>query len=322
MELEKEEVREKLENIFMPRLAEGKARLLSAGNRFVHYTTAENAINIIKSRELWMRSPACMNDYMEISHGYSLLLNFFQDEKYRKTFIDSIDLYQVGLADEILNGFDAWWEKIRNDTFIASVSEHLSTEDKHGRLSMWRAYGSQEGKAGLVLNNPPKPSLKLGIILSQALYYTSDELSSDLLTIAESVSQNIEYIKTLKRETILGTVITSLIIYALCLKHPGFKEEREWRLIFLPNMLPDNNWVKKSIETIGGIPQIVYKMPFKNCEDLGITGLDLSELLERIIIGPSQYSFVLFDAFNSTLISEEILNSNKKIVVSDIPLRT
>ncbi|MGK0174873.1 MAG: hypothetical protein ACI9AT_001255 [Ulvibacter sp.] len=322
MELKNEEVKERLECIFMPRLAAEKARLLSDGNRFIHYTTAENALNIIKSRELWMRSPACMNDYMEISHGHGLLVKFFQETEYRKTFTESIDQYQVGLAEDILNGFDLWWEKIRNYVFIASVSEHPSSEDKHGRLSMWRAYGSQEGKAGLVLNNPPKPSFNLGVILSPALYYTRDDLTYDLLSIAELVDNNIDYLKTLKRETILGTVITSLIIYAVCLKHPGFSEEREWRLIFLPNMLPENKWVKKSIETIGGIPQIVYKMPLQNSDELDITGLSIPELLESIIIGPSQYPLVLFDAFNATLVNEDISGSDKIIVVSDIPLRT
>lgn len=321
MELLDPKVLEKLEQILMPHLAEGKERLKSNGNKFVHYTTAENALNIIKSKVLWMRSPTCMNDYMEISHGHGLLVKYFQNKEKRQSFISSIDKYENGLGETILNEFDKWWGQIRHDTFIASISEYSPDEKKHGRLSMWRAYGDQEGKAALILNNPEEPSPNLGVILSPAAYYTPDELENDLDFISSSISENIDSLKSLQRESVSGTIITSLIIYALCLKHPGFKEEKEWRLIFLPNMLPNNSWVKRAVESIGGIPQVIYKMPLENSEELNITGLNLAEVLDYVLIGPTEYPLVQFDAFLETLKKESIPEAHNKVVISDIPLR-
>ncbi|MGZ5858283.1 MAG: DUF2971 domain-containing protein [Burkholderiaceae bacterium] len=322
MELDNKEVTERLENIFMPYMAKSKKKLLNDGNQYIHYTSAENALSILKSETLWMRSPACMNDYMEISHGHQLLLDFFHNQVHREKFITAIDAYEEGISDQILDGFDAWWRKIRRDTFIASISVHSLSEKKHGRLSMWRAYGSQGGRAGLVLNFPPNSNKKLGVILSPAAYFTVEELEKELLEVIESILKNIDYLKTLQRETIIGTVIVSLILLAVCLKHPGFKEEQEWRLIYLPNMVPSNNWIERSVEIISGIPQIVYKLPLKNNEALELTGLNIPELIETILIGPTQYPLAMFDAFSSALSNAGVLNAEERITISEIPLRT
>lgn len=36
------------------------------GQRFVHYTSAESALRIIKTKQIWMRNATCMSDYREI----------------------------------------------------------------------------------------------------------------------------------------------------------------------------------------------------------------------------------------------------------------
>ena len=38
--------------------------------RFVHYTTAEAAIKILRSKTLYMRSTTAMADFSEVQHGY------------------------------------------------------------------------------------------------------------------------------------------------------------------------------------------------------------------------------------------------------------
>ena len=154
-----------LQDITMPFLKKGKEQLSATGGKFVHYTSAENAMNIIKSKKLWMRSPKCMNDYSEITHGYNKLLNYFNTEETRASFIEAIDLYENGIALEILNDFDKWWKDINLDTFITSVSIHHSNENAHGRLSMWRGYGNNSASAAIVINNPPEPVQGLNIFL-------------------------------------------------------------------------------------------------------------------------------------------------------------
>lgn len=120
-----------LEKIFMPHMAKSKESLTNGNNKFVHYTSAENAINIINSKTLWVRSPRCMNDYMGITFGHQQLVKFFNTKEHRSRFVKALDAYEAGIAEEILDGFDEWWSKIQNDTFIASISIHPVTEDKH-----------------------------------------------------------------------------------------------------------------------------------------------------------------------------------------------
>jgi hypothetical protein len=322
MDLENPDNLEKLEKIFMPHMAKGKENLTNGNNKFVHYTSAENAINILNSKTLWMRSPRCMNDYMEITFGHQQLVKFFNTKEHRARFVAALDAYEAGIAEEILNGFDEWWSKIQNDTFIASISIHPVSEDKHGRLSMWRAYGEQPAKAALVLNNPPKSNKNLGLILSPAAYFTYEELEAELIKIITSIEDNIDYLNSLDKHTIFGTIITSLIILAVCLKHPGFKEEQEWRIIHLPQMTNSNSWINHSVETISGIPQVVYKMPLENNDELEITGLDVNELIDKVLIGPTQYPLAIFDAFCISMSEAGIEDPASKITISDIPLRT
>jgi hypothetical protein len=106
----------------------------------------------------------------------------------------------------------------------------------------------------------------------------------------------------------------------LCTKHPGFHEELEWRVIHSPTYEPSER-VTKTIETIRGVPQHVIKIPLKNYPDEGFVGGELHELLDRIIIGPTQHPHAIADAFCDLLHQAKIPDPEKKICISDIPLR-
>ena len=55
----------KLESIFMPEARRQRDQLYNNGQktsaRFVHYTSAEAALNIIRSKRIWMRNTNCMS---------------------------------------------------------------------------------------------------------------------------------------------------------------------------------------------------------------------------------------------------------------------
>jgi hypothetical protein len=42
------------------------SKIDGVSRRFVHYTTAEAALKIIKSKRVWMRNTLCMLDYREV----------------------------------------------------------------------------------------------------------------------------------------------------------------------------------------------------------------------------------------------------------------
>jgi hypothetical protein len=139
----------RLEGIFMPHSRKQRTDVYEKSKRFVHYTSAENALKIIKTKRLWMRSTTCMADYSEVEHGYQMLVSFFSDEKKRAPFADALDICAPGAATEALTLFNQWWAHIRTNSYVVSISEHEDSEDWHGRLSMWRAFGGSLAKVAL-----------------------------------------------------------------------------------------------------------------------------------------------------------------------------
>jgi len=135
-----------LEAIFMPYATRERSKLYTPTNfdaaKFVHYTTAQAALDIITSKRLWMRNATCMTDYREVQHGFAMLSRFFTDESKRNTFTAALDACHPTAALEAIKLFDQWWADLQSQTFIASISVHDdNSENQHGRLSMWRAFG-------------------------------------------------------------------------------------------------------------------------------------------------------------------------------------
>jgi hypothetical protein len=73
---------------------------------------------------------------------------------------------------------------------------------------------------------------------------------------------------------------------------------------------------------IGSIPQQIYKIPLRNQADL--TGLDIAQFINRIIIGPlnnPRAAKAAKDAFVHLLEQNGVREAYEKVIVSDIPLR-
>jgi hypothetical protein len=78
----------------------------------------------------------------------------------------------------------------------------------------------------------------------------------------------------------------------------------------------------RSIETIGGVPQTVYQIPLEENPTEGVSGVDIPQLFERIIIGPSEYPFPMYQAFRLALEEAGVEDAGSRVIISGIPLRT
>jgi hypothetical protein len=313
-----------LESIFLPTLKTRRDEIKVRKGRFVHYTSAENALKIVQLKRLWMRNAKCMNDYMEISHGHQLLVQFFQDENRKKLFFKVLEPWGKEFAQRILEQFDAWWSNIEYNTFIACISEHEQDEDNHGRLSMWRAYGHPAAKAAIVLNmpfDPPGATKNLNLIFSPVKYYGYDGLERELYAVIDNIMNNTDFLLSQEISTVASTIFAMLLVTAVSLKHDGFKEEKEWRIIYLPT-LNASKLMSSSIETISGVPQTVFQIPLEDNPAENITGVSIPQLVDRIIIGPSVYPFPMYQAFGTALREAGVEDHDARVIMSRIPLRT
>ena len=64
---------DRIKHIFFPYTEQKIRDVISEGNRFVYYTTADTATSILKNKQIWMRNTSAMNDYLEVEHGFDCL---------------------------------------------------------------------------------------------------------------------------------------------------------------------------------------------------------------------------------------------------------
>jgi hypothetical protein len=75
------------------------------------------------------------------------------------------------------------------------------------------------------------------------------------------------------------------------------------------------------IVSINGTPQSICKIQLRDAPEEGLFGLELHELIDRVIIGPTRFPVGIYDALVAVLTDAGIQNAASKIIVSDIPLR-
>ena len=315
----------RLGRIFMPQAHKQSEEFYGskAAARFVHYTSAEAAINIIRSKRVWMRNTTCMADYREVQHGFDMLAESLKDEARRKSLEERLDDLSPNLAQEAFDFFRQWWTNIRSSTYVTSISEHDDSEDVHGRLSMWRAFGGNAARVAIVLRLPWASNVTqaLNLMFSPVAYLKQQDVDGVFATVLDNIRAEREFLHPLDRGILVNTVFNMLLAGVTCLKHEGFREEREWRVIYGPDRAA-SPLMESAIEVVGAIPQTVYKIPLDAKKSDALSDLDLPRIFDRLIIGPSQFPWVMYEAFYKELKEVGVDRPEERISISGIPIRS
>src|SRR6266436_91102 len=236
--------------IFFPHASKRSFAALNSGQRFVYYTSAETAMHILRGNEVWMRKSSLMNDYREIEHGLDCLISAYKNNLPRLQAV--FDGMFPGFCQRLEALFNGWLPNFRADTYITCVSEHNASEDQHGRLSMWRAYGGVAGVA-IVFHGGPflRPSDALKAHTSPVAYLNDERFNREFTTLIESVESNRDFVQSLDDQIVLSNIFSAFRYAVLCTKHPGFHEEREWRIIYSPSFQKSDR-VVSSVVSING----------------------------------------------------------------------
>lgn len=319
----------RLEEIFLPHTQARRKAFFDQGAaqdgpqpsvRFVHYTSAEAAVNIIRSKKIWIRNATCMNDFLEVNHGFNILNRYFSDNDRKGHFYSAMDSVIPGVAQKAIERYDPRLNELRYSSYIFSISEHDPREDTHGRLSMWRAFGGHRAQVALVFRVPWKTDSnfeKLRLIFSPVSYPSPSEEFAPLDAAIKNIAGNIDFLREQGEVELINNVFHMLLTHTLCTKHQGFLEEREWRAIYCPDTFPSDLMTMR-VEIIGGIPQPVYLIPLDHPD---IPLLHPANLFDRLIIGPSEYPVAMHKAFVTEMNQIGIANAVERVVTSGIPLR-
>jgi hypothetical protein len=226
-----------------------------------------------------------------------------------------------GLKTELIKLFDGWFPHWENDTYLCCISEHRDDEDDFGRLSMWRAYGGTSGVA-VVLNSGVfvRGSDALSAYTSPVAYLSVRQFGDEFAKVVQSIEAEKEFLKALGPEAMKTHLFQLFRFAVLCTKHPAFYEEQEWRVIFQPKYAPSTR-LKKAVVSIRGIPQTIYKIPLVDVPDEGFYGAEIPDLVNRIIIGPTEYPVAVKDAFVALLEGAGASDAASRVFYSAIPLR-
>jgi hypothetical protein len=70
---------------------------------------------------------------------------------------------------------------------------------------------------------------------------------------------------------------------------------------------------------------VEFRKPSTSCRSTAksvLADLDLARLLDRLIIGPSQFSFPMCEAFTKALTALGVEQADKRVFISGIPIRS
>ena len=190
-----------------------------------HYTSAQGLRGILESGKLRATNFAYLNDAEELSYGKDLALRVL-----RETFTTQTDARSSEL-DRLPFEFAAWnLDEVGSnvDYYIASFCEEADL------LSQWRGYGHHGSRycIGFDVERMPR---SLPTTLHRAVYDVQLQerrikkalaQALSLLAAEPSVSERTLYVRQ-----VAGALGTRMIRELCGFKHPGFHEEREWRLV-------------------------------------------------------------------------------------------
>ena len=324
----------RLERIFMPYAQQQRREtyIRQTGSdpapgaiiRFAHYTSASAAMSIIGEKRIWMRNTRCMSDYSEVQHGFTMLQEFFANNNPdRQRLFDALNACSSGVAEEAIKLFDDWLMDTNLNTYITSISEHDSSEDLHGRLSMWRAFGGNAARVAFIFNIPYGSDVleAIPIMFSPVAYLSKEKVHGVIREVIDNINKETDFLKIVERPIIVTMIFNMFLGATVCLKHEGFHEEREWRVIYSPKRLP-SPLVKNILRDVAGVPQPIYLLPLDQSMSPGLADLDLARMFDRLIIGPSPYPWPMYEAFTAALSAAGVKDAVNKVFMSGIPIRS
>ena len=254
-----------------------------------HYTTIQVLEKILMNSEVWFSNPLFMNDLEEVRFGIL--------EGY-KLAMESDAIVKACETEERAQYFRHWWRGYGADgdgVAIVIDTAQLDLIEKSPLIVASVDYATTEIRRGWLKNL---------VLMFASILSTSDIHTSKLNLAAYSLFERIKQ-------------------FALFSKHHGFKEEQEWRIVYMPDRDRHNKLAPMFQYAIGG-RGIEPKLKFKILPVEGVTAADMSltKITERIILGPTISSPIAHAAVRRMF---DLLNHpdlKPKLRASTIPFRS
>lgn len=262
---------------------------INPGDRFAHYTSADAALKIIGgdaggNRNLWLRNSRLMNDYTEVEWGQWCLKTALNDWRLHNRFQRVLNTINPGLYNAIEEALTNEQAEIGEKAHLLSLAIHDEVECRTGKLSMWRAYGG-EANVCLIFNTAPFMNYQTAyeLVLSPVMYGGPEEFIQEFQGVVHRLEQCVRHLKVLQPNDVFLNIKRALDFAVLSMKHAGFHEETEWRVIHQHSELrPDPPFIRDPSDP----SKRVYQIPLESRPDAGLWGANISDILDCILVGP------------------------------------
>lgn len=288
-----------------------------------HYTSLDALEKILSSDEIWFSNPLFMNDLEEVQFGIVHGARRLKESAVIREALKS-EARHANFSASLDNAISNFERDHLLDTYVFCLSRH-APGDKDGLLSMWRGYGAN-GKGAAIVFDTSKMNVVVGspLIVAQVKYDTADGRYSWFDKAASTFAEILARNEIADDQIYLATAVLfeRLKIFALFTKHHGFKEENEWRVVYLSDRDVQKK-LKPMQHYMNGPRGIEPKLQFKVAPIEGLTAADLSlnKIISAILLGPSSSSPLATRSVERML---EIIGKPElkdRLIASSIPLR-
>ncbi|HEV2620587.1 MAG TPA: DUF2971 domain-containing protein [Frateuria sp.] len=288
-----------------------------------HYTSISNVELIFKSREFWLSNPLVMNDTEELRWGLQHSLMGIEHHPSLRRLLGAetherlLSLYRR--AFDLFDGHHAF------DTYVGSFSEHQE-EDGDGLLSMWRGYGGNGSGAAILLDtqalSPPEGMSP--VILARVHYGRPEEriawINGKLDQLCALINGKVQDLIS-GLDQVAGMLFNRFLLMSLFSKHHGFREEKEWRVVY-SSYLDDESLLKQRLWYLVGPNgvQPKFRLPLAGLPEMGGEA-KIDDLVSRVLLGPTSSSLMSMAAVRRmlTCLGQEGLAD--RVAASEIPFR-
>lgn len=280
------------------------------GDLLYHYTSATGLLGIIDSKTIWATRADHLNDSREVWHGIKMIKELLPDfESGHPAVPVARDLFETRPEEDIPKLFIAAWT------------------EEGDQLSQWRGYGS--GGAAYSLGFSRQALYEKARAeewrLERCLYKEDEQREELRLAISTMISQAVElrYAEPWRSqydpanpesaESFSWQLYSFLLQSAARMKHSGFREEKEWRLV--TNALTTPVTVRHRAQAHAIVPYTAVPLPERDGR------LDI----RQTIIGPTAEQSRAYAAVHSLYVTSSLLESDGslrgEIRHSEIPYR-
>jgi len=282
-----------------------------------HYTSLEVTQKILEGKNIRLSHAQYSNDSEEGAHAIKLIYESLEN-KLKRSRTRTAQFYR-----SVKKSFKQKLRDFNPYVFCLSSGNSAPKEERADKLSQWRGYARDGEGAALefrfkeisnlvMLLNRRRRTARLRI---NKIYY-EPQVQKQLLNAILTEFSRREWKKepdNTRNQYVEDTVQALLFMLPLC-KHPGFREESEWRLIVTT---PNFELVEHDARNSTITPHINFS---KLLERAGLQNESVTKAINRIVIGPSQNRELSKRSFAMQL-SNLKLDRQIKIAASEIPYR-